>query len=367
MADEWDREALLAPIGDNGAGEDLSFSLLMDQIKEARRADPTYLSQGEWQADLKKSDWNEVIALSTDGLAHQSKDLVLAGWLCEGLSHRHHFVGMAYGLGVVTALCERYWESLYPTLEEGEEERVGRLMWLDNTLAGMVGDIPLLEGQGYGLNRYEESRQVENLARNDVDAMDTALSEGKINAEIFQRSVVLTETDFFTQRHEEIQRCQQALEALDQALTEHLGDQTPAFTQLTTVLGDCTRLIERVLGERGVSLGDESGESNENAASGAEITVEHQRTAPTTPAKVASAGAALRTVPQSREEAFEMLNGVAQFFKGSEPHSPVPYLVERAVRWGRMPLEEWLRDVIREDHIIDSIRDTLGTQRRDED
>ena len=79
-----------------------------------------------------------------------------------------------------------------------------------------------------------------------------------------------------------------------------------------------------------------------------------------------TAPAALRTTPQSREEAFEMLQGVAQFFKGSEPHSPVPYLVERAVRWGRMPLEEWLRDVIREEHVIDGIRETLGTQRRDE-
>lgn len=67
MVDEWNREALLAPIGEQGAGEDLSFSLVVDEIKEARRADPSYLSQGDWQSDLKRADWNAVIALSSLG------------------------------------------------------------------------------------------------------------------------------------------------------------------------------------------------------------------------------------------------------------------------------------------------------------
>lgn len=366
MADEWDREALLAPIGEHGTGEDLSFSLLMDQIKEARRADPTYLSQGEWQADLKKSDWNEVISLTSRALAEQSKDLALAGWLCEGLSHRNHFTGMTYGIELVNELCRRFWETLYPSLEDGDEERFGRLSWLDNTLAGMVGEIPLLEGQGYGLARYEESRQVENLARNDRDAMDDALADGKINAEIFQRSVVLTETDFLTQRHGEIDGCQQALHELDDTLTERMGDQAPRLNELKEVLRECSQLIERILNERGVSFG-ESEESDEAEAPEAEATAPPTTDGGAAAQTRAAPQAALRTTPQSREEAFEMLNGVAQFFKGSEPHSPVPYLVERAMRWGRMPLEDWLRDVIREDHIIDSIRETLGTQRRNED
>jgi|SRR5690554_826108 len=367
MVEDWDRDALLAPIGEHGTGEDLSFSLLMDQIKEARRADPTYLSQGEWQADLKKADWNEVIALSAQGLAEQSKDLTLAGWLCEGLAHRHDFAGMRYGLELVTALCQRYWEALHPTLEEGEEERLARLVWLDDTLAAMVAGIPLLAGQGdapgHGLARYEESRQVENLARHDREAMEAALADGKINAEIFQRAVVLTDTETFTRRHEEIAACQAALEALDQALTERLGDQAPPFTRLRGALGDCLALIERLLAERGVDL-HPAPEAAAEADAAAEPAIEAP--APATAPVPGAAPAALRTTPQSREEAFEMLQGVAQFFKGSEPHSPVPYLVERAVRWGRMPLEEWLRDVIREEHVIDGIRETLGTQRRDE-
>ena len=108
---------LVAPI-EGGSGEDLSFSALFDQIKEARRADPDYLTQGDWQTDLKTADWEQVINLSAQGLAQQSKDLMLVAWLCEGLAQREHFEGITFGLELTEQLLVAFWETLYPTLEE---------------------------------------------------------------------------------------------------------------------------------------------------------------------------------------------------------------------------------------------------------
>ena len=76
----------------------------------------------------------------------------------------------------------------------------------------------------------------------------------------------------------------------------------------------------------------------------------------------ASAPAPMRTTPLTRDEAFTMLAGIAQFFKQSEPQSPVPYLIERAIKWGNMPLEGWLSDVIKDSNVVDNIRDVLGTR-----
>jgi type VI secretion system protein ImpA len=70
----------------------------------------------------------------------------------------------------------------------------------------------------------------------------------------------------------------------------------------------------------------------------------------------------LRTTPLTRDEAFTQLAGIAQFFKQTEPQSPVPYLIERAIKWGNMPLEGWLNDVIKDSNVVDSIRDVLGTK-----
>ena len=48
----------------------------------------------------------------------------------------------------------------------------------------------------------------------------------------------------------------------------------------------------------------------------------------------------------SREDAFKTLMKVAEFFRRTEPHSPVSYALEQAVRWGRMPLPELIRDLV---------------------
>jgi hypothetical protein len=46
--------ALLNPITpETPAGEDLSYSVLFDDIREARRADDPGLTQGDWQTHIK--------------------------------------------------------------------------------------------------------------------------------------------------------------------------------------------------------------------------------------------------------------------------------------------------------------------------
>lgn len=361
-------DALLAPIeggSHGGSGEDLAFSLLFDEIKEARRADPAYLPQGEWQTELKQSDWGQVINLTGKALAEQSKDLQLAGWLCEGLAHRHGFEGIRFGLTLTARLLDEYWASLYHELDEADlEERAARLSWLGNALIDVVRSLPLVDGEAYGLADYDESRQVENQARSDPDAMERALAEGKINDEIFQRSVVLSSTAFLQERHASIAASLVSLAQLEDVSDRRFGRDAPSFNSLEKVLVQCRDLTAKLLRERGAGVATpETQEAAAPAATEAPGRVEPSFDMP----PAAQPAGELRTKPNSRDEAFEMLNGVARYFKEREPHSPVPYLIERAVKWGRMPLEEWLKDVIKDHGVIDNIRDTLGTQSRDDD
>lgn len=361
-------EELLSPIegSAHAGGEDLTFSLLFDDIKEARRADPTYLPQGEWKTELKQSDWPQVINLTSEALTAQSKDLQLAGWLCEGLAHREGFEGISFGLMLAARLLEDYWETLYPELdEEGFDERVARLSWLGDTLVAVVRTLPLVMGEQYSLADYEESRQVENLARNDPDAMGQALADGKINDEIFQRSVVLTNTEFLQERHAVISSALASLKLLDGAGDQRFGRDAPSYSALEKVMGQCRDLTARLLRDRGASV--VAGEEPDTIETGEGESLADGDSKPVAVARGDQRTGPMRSSPQSREEAFELLNGVARYFKEREPHSPVPYLIERAVKWGRMPLEEWLKDVIKDHGVIDTIQDTLGTQSRSED
>ena len=70
--------------------------------------------------------------------------------------------------------------------------------------------------------------------------------------------------------------------------------------------------------------------------------------------------------PRDRSDALRRLEAVAAFFRRTEPHSPISYLVQRAARWGAMPLEEWLQEVIRDTSVLSQLRDTLGLKDPDQ-
>src|SRR5450830_767077 len=55
---------------------------------------------------------------------------------------------------------------------------------------------------------------------------------------------------------------------------------------------------------------------------------------------------------QNRIQALQQLRLVADFFRRTEPHSPVAYLAERAASWGEMPLHVWLRSVIKDPAVV---------------
>jgi predicted component of type VI protein secretion system len=63
---------------------------------------------------------------------------------------------------------------------------------------------------------------------------------------------------------------------------------------------------------------------------------------------------------RSRADAYRQLEGIANFLQSIEPHSPTPYLVRRAVSWGRMPLPELMQEVLREEGDLNRLFTVLG-------
>jgi type VI secretion system protein ImpA len=63
---------------------------------------------------------------------------------------------------------------------------------------------------------------------------------------------------------------------------------------------------------------------------------------------------------QTRAQALQQLRDVAHFFRRTEPHSPVAYLAEKAVKWGEMPLHEWLSQVIKDQGAMSHLEELLG-------
>ena len=55
-----------------------------------------------------------------------------------------------------------------------------------------------------------------------------------------------------------------------------------------------------------------------------------------------------------------MLTDAADYLMQIEPHSPTPYLVKRAIGWGRMTLTELLAELIRNPNDLMELYSFLG-------
>ena len=61
----------------------------------------------------------------------------------------------------------------------------------------------------------------------------------------------------------------------------------------------------------------------------------------------------------TRDKAIVELEKIAFFFRQTEPTSPVPYLLERAVRWSKMTMVEWLEELIKDQESLKIINRIL--------
>ena len=61
-----------------------------------------------------------------------------------------------------------------------------------------------------------------------------------------------------------------------------------------------------------------------------------------------------------RKTALHILLKVARFFRETEPHSPLPYLLERAVNWGEKSFSELLSEIVVDKASLAQVCDLIG-------
>ncbi len=264
MKQKIDIEAILAPIpGDNPAGEDLRYGPAYDQIKEARRADDL-LDRGDWQREIKTSDWDAVITTTVDALINKSKDLQMAAWLTEALVDTEGFSGLAIGLKILSGFLRDYWEHVYPVIEDGDLDfRIGPIEHMNEKLWLAVKQVPLIDKDatpGYSWLQWQESRQVgyEADIRNqygDVDenkkkARNASIAEGKITAEDFDAAVARSSKAYYESLAKDLTVCLEEFKRFDDTVDEKFGSEAPRLAELREALEDCERVIMKIFKEK---------------------------------------------------------------------------------------------------------------------
>lgn len=353
-------EALLAPVSeDNPSGEYLRYSGIYDEISDARRADD--LPQGEWQTEVKLADFRKVIALAVPALEKDSKDLQITAWLSEALVKEHGVIGLRDSLRLVCGLQEIFWKTLHPEIDEGDMEgRANAVSWMEEQVSYALKQAKITGYNGYSFLDYEDSKKYD-IPEN-IESLDSteqtrynalraeAEKENRVTANKWRAEIAQTRRAFYEDLNFLFEECWSAYNDLNRVIEEKFDrNQAPGMNNLKKSLDDVHSMVKKFLEEKRAAEPDEvTEEVTEEVAEDGTVTVKV--------AGVATASGAI----QSRQDALKRLGDISEFFRKTEPHSPISYILQRAVKWGNMPLELWLQDVIKDETVIYNIRQTLG-------
>jgi type VI secretion system protein ImpA len=331
-----DFETLLQPIpGDKPEGDASHFALtLAPALRELRREE----SQDEFTdatrpAVLKKAEWAEVARQCEASLCEEAKDLRTTCHLVEAWTRREGLAGLAKGLELLTQLVESCWDRLTPL--EGDDPVESRGVPLANLLddpdrgvcfPSLLRTLPLLGEPESALSYVTWTRLRSASSQDDLNSL-TSLRDN-------------TATEVFRQQHQSTQQALASLQRLCNTLDERMGEAAPGLLNLRSALTDLAGLLADELKQLGVAA----------------------------PAAVAAtADVDLINLPidaahcdPARDQLYALLDTTAERLRAMEPHSPVPYLIKRAVRLGRLPFPRLMEQVIREPSALSELNREFG-------
>ncbi|HEX7815853.1 type VI secretion system protein TssA [Dyella sp.] len=343
---------LLAPISpDQPGGEDVSFDDVFDRVREARRADDPTLRQGDWQTELKVADWKKVIREAAQVLERQSKDLQMAVWLGEALIASEGLVGARQAFELLHGLLDGMWDHLFPELDgEDAEERAAKLAWFNIYAGDALRKLPLSPGTvPMTLATWLDSREVDNLARQNQEAWSAAVDEGRLTGEAFDKAMSENGNDALLTMIDAADGALAAFEQFKRSADEKLGRAAPSLATIEDVLKRIRQVVGKTAQAKGigVAVAEDSSDGEAGTPPGASMTAGG-------PLDLEGNSAA------SKEAALRALRDISGFFRRTEPHNPISFMIDKAIAWANMPLDAWLAEVVRDSSVLSSIRDRVG-------
>jgi type VI secretion system protein ImpA len=363
LPEGFDLEALLAPIpGDAPQGidirEDFSatspYNRLRDARSEARDAERGQDAGGDDARDPTPL-WRSVRELALKTLSETTKDLEVAAWLTEALVRSHGFAGLAAGAQLMAGLAERYWDGLFPLPDDyGMETRVTPVTGLNGrdgngSLIQPLYKLALfnrVDGSPVAYYQYQQSEQLGTL---DAERRQQRIDAGAVPLEELEREARAAGGRMWAAQLADVRAARDAWQAMANLLDEKAGADGPSTTAVRDLLSGIIEVAARyapaeAAGGDGAAAAADGDAGAAGAAAGAGFA-----------GMAAASGRAA-----SREDALRALTEIANFFRRTEPHSPLSYTLDEAVRRGRMSWPELLAEVVADLGTRNGILTTLG-------
>lgn len=330
-------DKLMTPISETQpSGPYLKYEDVYFNIQQARTSDDSSLPMGVWDHDLKKAEWNRVIELCASTLNQKSKDIQLGVWLLEAGIHRFGFAGLAPALFVIYSLCEKFWDDVHPQIEHDDlEYRINPIVWANDKLLPSLRLVPIIpaaeDGKSYCWSDWLQACKQSELSKkreSNKPVKEALLSD-------FKR----IESDLLQERVNHLKHALIMSERLVALLDSHCMEYAPSLGHIQNLLTEVCAFTEDELRCRGHLEIDGTAEDIAVEIVGAEKAAEENGDFSITTSSD-SHGAI-----NGRKQTYRDVEKAAQTLLKIDPHSPAPYLILQACRWGTMDTRELYKEL----------------------
>ena len=365
-----DLDQLTAPISDDfPAGSYLretDYSRLMGTkdkrtaaiASERKLRDLSYYSEEDLELipeedrQLSSPNWRPIKEECVEILSSHSKDLWVAAWLIEASVRMDGYAGLRDCFTLVSELVEKYWDNINPPPdeEEGYRDTVSHLTSLNGrdgqgTLVSAIEDLSLIPGSPeFTFTAYREAVKADSPEITESEFLAAAQSVANV--------------DDYKCLAEDIHECINAFAAMNASLADRCGSYdgvplAPPRSQIQSALEECLRIMLLIAGDRLADADVDATLSDDGAGE----TFDGQL--------IQEGGRVNQSQAFTREDAFRSLLQAAEFFRNTEPHSPVSYMLQQAVRFGRMDLPHLLQELIPDSEVLQRFAERTGIELND--
>ncbi len=305
------------------------------------------------------NSWKRLSDQLCETFQKQTKDIELLSWLMVSQLYLDDtLIGFKNTLDLLNTLLTEHFDELNPVIPEASikaQDEAGKLREsLDFKMAAFSQMVGIGENDSI---LYAPMSQVRLLGNVSYFTYQSAEMKGecpKLREDL--KKDVSANADKYKTTIETLKQCKTLCNDIYVLLgskCQPSGIQTPNFM---FIINHLDRILKSVGFLTGFSIEDKKEQTAEepvqdnNASSSAEPQTAAVQTVAVQTAGVVNNSQSFELLSKNsevtREQVFEELANIAKYFRSTEPHSPVSYLIEKAIRWGHLSLPELLNELI---------------------
>ncbi|MCG6942505.1 MAG: type VI secretion system protein TssA [Thiohalocapsa sp.] len=330
-------EELLTPVApDTPCGEDLEYGA----VDELTRAAQTVPEQqiGDTVVPAQEPEWDAVRRQALDA-CKQTKDLRVVVILLNAATRTQGWPGFTASLTFLDGLLERFWADVHPQLDPDEPDdftmRVNVIASLADAASTLtyLREAPLVQSV-MGRFSLRDILVAEGEASHPADS-----EESPPDRQLIDAAIRAADAEALEQTNTAVTDAVATLGALESRLMSLVGAASaPDLSPLSALLARARKALAEGLALRPDIAGESAPESTGDTAAQATETAAHpQRGAP-----IARPIAGPIAGPDDVRRALEE---ICSYYRKHEPSSPIPILLERALRLISQDFESLIKDL----------------------